>query len=79
MANNLTMQELLEQQEQEFNQVKARDVNMFLGDYCTRYYKHTEKNTLIFENNNRALARKKSSLSTLFKFLFNRSSRSYLC
>ena len=55
---------------EEFNQVKARDVNMFLGDYCTRYYKHTEKNTLIFENNNRALARKKSSLSTLFKFLF---------
>lgn len=54
----------------EFNKVKARDVNMFLGDYCTRYYKHTEKNTLIFENNNRALARKKSSLSTLFKFLF---------
>lgn len=55
---------------EEFNKIKARDVNMFLGDYCTRYYKHTEKSTLIFENNNRALARKKSSLSTLFKFLF---------
>ncbi|WP_195946246.1 tyrosine-type recombinase/integrase [Paraclostridium bifermentans] len=54
----------------EFNQIKARDVNLFLGDYCTRYYKHTEKNTHIYENNNRALARKKSSLSTLFKFLF---------
>lgn len=55
---------------EEFNSIKARDVNLFLGDYCSRYYKHTEKNTLIFENNNRALARKKSSLSTLFKFLY---------
>ena len=55
---------------EEFNNIKARDVNLFLGDYCSRYYKHTEKNTLIFENNNRALARKKSSISTLFKFLY---------
>ena len=55
---------------EEFKNVKARDVNLFLGDYCSRYYKQTEKNTLIFENNNRALARKKSSLSTLFKFLY---------
>lgn len=54
----------------EFNSIKARDVNLFLGDYCTRYYKYTEKNTHIYENNNRALARKKSSLSTLFKFLY---------
>lgn len=54
----------------EFNKIKARDVNLFLGDYCTRYYKQTSKNTLIFENNNRALARKKSSISTLFKFMY---------
>lgn len=54
----------------EFNNIKARDVNLFLGDYCSRYYKQTNKNTLIYENNNRALARKKSSLSTLFKFLY---------
>lgn len=57
----------------EFNKIKARDVNLFLGDYCTRYYKQTDKNTLIYENNNRALARKKSSLSTLFKFLYRNS------
>ena len=55
---------------EEFNNIKSRDVNLFLGDYCSRYYKHTEKNTLIYENNNRALARKKSSISTLFKFLY---------
>lgn len=54
----------------EFNNIKARDVNMFLGDYCSRYYKQIKNNILIFENNNRALARKKSSLSTLFKFLY---------
>ena len=54
----------------EFNNIKARDINMFLGDYCSRYYKQIKNNTLIFENNNRALARKKSSLSTLFKFLY---------
>ncbi len=28
---------------------------------------------MIFENNNRALARKKSSISTLFKFLYRNS------
>ena len=55
---------------EEFNQIKARDINIFLGDYCSRYYKQTDKNTLIFENNNRALARKKSTISTLFKFLY---------
>ncbi|MGL4910986.1 MAG: tyrosine-type recombinase/integrase [Romboutsia sp.] len=54
----------------EFNVIKARDVNLFLGDYCTRYYKQTNHNTLVYENNNRALARKKSSISTLFKFLY---------
>ncbi|MEG1310945.1 MAG: tyrosine-type recombinase/integrase [Romboutsia sp.] len=54
----------------EFDNIKSRDINLFLGDYCSRYYKHTDKNTLIFENNNRALARKKSSISTLFKFLY---------
>lgn len=54
----------------EYNDIKARDINMFLGDYCSRYYKQSKNNTLIFENNNRALARKKSSLSTLFKFLY---------
>ena len=55
---------------EEFNEIKARDVNLFLGDYCSRYYKQNDKNTLVFENNNRALARKKSTLSTLFKFLY---------
>ena len=28
---------------EEFKNVKARDVNLFLGDYCSRYYKQTDK------------------------------------
>lgn len=54
----------------ELNTVKARDVNLFLGDYCPRYYRERNDNTFIYENNNRSLARKKSSISTLFKFLY---------
>ncbi|TQQ83917.1 recombinase [Peptacetobacter hominis] len=54
----------------DFSSIKARDINLFLGEYCSRYYKKIGNNTMIFENNNRALARKKSSLSTLFKFLY---------
>ena len=54
----------------EFNLIKARDINLYLGDFCPRYYKEKNNSTLIYENNNRALARKKSSISTLFKFLY---------
>ena len=35
-----------------------------------RYYRERNNSTFIYENNNRALARKKSSISTLFKFLY---------
>ena len=51
---------------EEFSEIKARDVNLYLGDFCPRYYREKENTTLIYENNNRALARKKSSISTLF-------------
>lgn len=50
--------------------IKSRDVNRFLGDYCRYYYSIQGDTTYIMENNNRALSRKKSSLSVLFKFLF---------
>jgi site-specific recombinase XerD len=56
--------------ENEFNKIKSRDVNIFLGDYCTRYYKNSGDSTTVYENNNRALSRKKSALSSLFKFLY---------
>jgi len=28
---------------EEFNEIKARDLNLFLGDYCGRYYKEMVK------------------------------------
>ena len=55
---------------EDFKNIKSRDVNLFLGDYCPRYYKERKDHTFVYENNNRALARKKSSISTLFKFLY---------
>ena len=54
---------------QEFNEIKAVDINIFL-DYCRRYKVETDKSIFIYENNKRSLARKKSSLSVLFKYLY---------
>lgn len=54
----------------EFSQITARDINVFLGDYCSRYIIETETTAYVMENHNRALARKRSSLSVLFKFLY---------
>lgn len=53
----------------DFQSIKAVDINIFI-DYCSSYRKETEKNTYIFENGRRTLARKKSALSVLFKQLF---------
>ncbi|QXM06037.1 tyrosine-type recombinase/integrase [Crassaminicella indica] len=55
---------------EDFNSIKARDINRFLGDFCTRYTVKENNTVVIMENHNRALARKKSSLTVLFKFLF---------
>lgn len=55
---------------EEIAEIKARDVNEFLGDYCRRYYKTINDQVHIYENNNRSLSRKKSSLASLFKFLY---------
>ncbi|OPJ57162.1 tyrosine-type recombinase/integrase [Alkalithermobacter paradoxus] len=55
---------------EEFNKIKSRDVNIFLGEYCSRYYKQTKKTVLVFENHNRALARKKASIVSMFKYLY---------
>jgi len=56
--------------EEDIAKLRARDVNRFLGDYCTRYYSQVGETTYIMENHNRSLSRKRSSLSVLFKFLF---------
>lgn len=54
---------------EEFQDIQAVDVNMFI-DYCRRYQVETEKNIYMFENTNKTLARKKSSVSVLFKYLY---------
>ncbi len=55
---------------EDFNRIDSRVINRFIGDFCSRY--HVEKGDVIyvFENHNRSLARKQSSLSVLFKYLY---------
>lgn len=55
----------------DLEKLRARDINYFLGDYCRRYYKEDDEGKIqVFENSNRSLSRKKSSLTSLFQFLF---------
>lgn len=53
----------------EFNKIKAVDVNIFIN-FCRRYSIEKEKEIIVFENSNKTLARKKSSLSVMFKQLY---------
>lgn len=53
----------------DLEQVKAVDVNMFI-DYCRKYKIETDNSVYIYENNNKSLARKKSSVSVMFKQLY---------
>jgi site-specific recombinase XerD len=54
---------------EDFKGIKALHINVFL-DYCRRYETETENAVYIYENNNKTLARKKSSMSVLFKYLY---------
>lgn len=54
---------------EEFAQIKASDVNLFL-EYCRKYEVESEDTIYIYENNNKTLARKKSSISVMFKQLY---------
>ena len=54
---------------QEFEHIKAVDINIFI-DFCRKYEKETKNAVYIYENNNKTLARKKSSVSVLFKQLY---------
>lgn len=53
----------------DFKGITARDVNFFI-DYCRKYKMETDKAVYVYENNNKTLARKKSSLSVMFKQLY---------
>lgn len=53
----------------ELNDIVAQDINLFL-DYCRKYMVDDGKTITVYENSNRSLARKKSSISVLFKQLY---------
>ncbi len=53
----------------ELQEVKAVDINIYL-DYCRKYKVETERSIYVYENNNKTLARKKSSVSVMFKQLY---------
>ncbi len=53
----------------DFNKIKAIDVNLFM-DYCRRYTVEKDDSIVVYENSNKTLARKKSSLSVMFKQLY---------
>ena len=53
----------------DFQGIKAKDINVFL-DYCRHYSITKDGVTNIYENNNKTLARKKSSVSVMFKQLY---------
>ncbi len=53
----------------ELNAIEAADINLFI-DYCRKYLVDDGETVTVFENNNKSLARKKSSLSVLFKQLY---------
>ncbi len=55
---------------EDFNRIRSRDVNYFLGQYCQRYEIEEKNQIKVMENHQRSLARKKSSLSVLFKNLY---------
>ncbi len=55
--------------ESEFREIVAADVNMFI-DYCRSYSVEKDNEIVLYENTNKTLARKKSSVSVLFKQLY---------
>lgn len=54
---------------EELNDVVAADINLYI-DYCRKYMVEDGDTITVFENNNKSLARKKSSVSVLFKQLY---------
>jgi len=54
---------------EEMNGITAADINLFI-DYCRKYMVDDGDTVTVYENSNKSLARKKSSLSVLFKQLY---------
>lgn len=54
---------------EEMNGIVAADINLFI-DHCRKYMVDDGSTVTVFENSNRSLARKKSSISVMFKQLY---------
>lgn len=54
---------------EDLQNVQAVDVNLFL-DYCRKYKIEIDDTIYIYENSNKSLARKRSSVSVFFKYLY---------
>ena len=54
---------------EDFQKIEAADINIFL-DYCRHYTVEEGDKIVVYENNNTTLARKKSSISVMFKVLY---------
>lgn len=52
------------------NDFTAKEFNFYIAEYSSRYEKIQNGNRVIYENNNTTLSRKKSSLLSMFKFLY---------
>lgn len=53
----------------ELNSIVSQDINLFI-DYCRKYMVEDGDTVTVYENSNKSLARKKSSISVLFKHLY---------
>jgi site-specific recombinase XerD len=53
----------------DLGKVTAVDINIFL-DYCRKYQVEKETAIYVYQNGNKSLARKRSSVSVLFKYLY---------
>ncbi len=54
----------------DFKNIKSKDINRFLSGYCSHYEKYIDGKRIVVENDNRSLARKKSALAVMFKYLY---------
>ncbi len=54
---------------EELDNIEAADINLFI-DHCRKYMIDDGDTVTVYENSNRSLARKKSSVSVLFKQLY---------
>ena len=55
--------------EEEMSRIKASDVNAYL-DYLRNYKVEKNNDIYVYRNDNKSLARKRSSISVLFKYLY---------